>query len=159
MIRHLVVIALFIAAIPQSGRTAGTDNSTPPPGNIKTAVDDAPSFFQGTWAGSWQGYLSASGDQGITITIEKGKTEGMFTVTYSWEGYSTPRRTFPSGSLKTRGTQSGDSFTFKWKNKEGREFEVVMLKEEQDKVKARLDRLGPAERGERPSSDGHLKRK
>jgi hypothetical protein len=65
---------------------------------------------------------------------------------------------FP-GSLKTKGVEEGDRFSFRWKNKEGREFEVTLHKQKENEVKARLDRGGPLSPTEQPYSETVLKRK
>jgi hypothetical protein len=117
------------------------------------------SYFEGVWAGKWPGYGGSTYDQDVSITIAKGKMKGYFVVTYAWGTLESSTGPILPGSLKTKGRVEGDKFFFKWKTKQGRELEVTLQKHKDNLVKARKDRLGVLNPGERPYTETYLDRK
>lgn len=148
MFRKILVAVSLVAALAGAATTACGDDATVPP-----------SYFEGTWTGSWPAYLDASSTQDITIAIRRGKKEGVFVVEYEWAPMSFRSRTVPGGKVKAKGTPEGDTFAFGWENREGREMKITLRKQAEDSVKARIDRGGPLRPGERPYSEATLKRK
>ena len=159
MIRKAIVSVLIISVAAVTGYAAKSDNTTPLAGESKSSPSGNPSYFEGVWVGSWQGYYSPGASMGVTLKIDKEIREGVFPVEYSWEAVSTLRGNFPAGTIKTSGKREGDRFHFKWKNKQGREFEFTLQKESENKVKARIDRSGPYHPHETPYSETYLNRK
>jgi hypothetical protein len=143
MIRKLVSSALFVAIAAFAAYAA-----------------DAPSYFEGEWAGTWPGWIRPSISQDVTLKITRGEMEGVFLVEYSWGSAPTGSgfNPFP-GTVRTKGREEGDQFIFGWKNKQGRDFQITLKKHEADKAKARLDKSGPTGLKERPYNETYLNRK
>jgi len=148
MIRKVVFAMVFVSVLAAAGIAADKDNA---------AV--SPSYFEGTWAGSWGGFYEPGIKQDITLTIEKGGQKGAFRVEYSWGMVQFRNRTTPAGSLKSKGRQQGDQFIFEWKTKQGDERKITLQKESENKVKARIDRGGTLPPNESPVSETYLDRK
>lgn len=148
MFRKILFAAFLVSVLAATGYAADMDNA---------AV--APSYFEGVWAGSWGGFVNPSIHQDVTVTIGKRGGKGFFPVEYAWGGVDFRNRTVLPGSLKTKGVEEGGRFSFRWKNKEGREFEVTLHKQKENEVKARLDRGGPLSPTEQPYSETVLRRK
>jgi hypothetical protein len=148
MIRNLAFAAILVSVLAAAGYAAEGDNAALPP-----------SYFEGTWGGAWPFFMDPSAAQAVTITIRPAKKEGVFVVDYEWGAVNARNKTFPSGSLKAKGVQEGDKFTFQWKNKQDRDFGITLHKQTEDSVKARIDRGGPLAPHERPFTETHLKRK
>ena len=159
MIRKVIFTVFFISVLAATGYAAGKDNGASLPGESKPSPAGGPSYFEGVWVGKWPHFRSSNLDQDISITIEKGKMAGFFGVTYSWGAVNYPTGTAAPGSLQTKGREEGDKFFFKWKNPQGREFEVTLQKHKDDVAKARIDRSGPLGTGETPYTESHLNRK
>jgi hypothetical protein len=60
---------------------------------------------------------------------------------------------------QTEGREQGDKFHFQWENKQGRKFEVVLQRDKDDTVKARIDKSGTSGPKERPFNKTSLHRK
>jgi len=159
MIQKVISTALFISFVAVTGYAANSDNATPLPGENKSSPSSNPSYFEGFWVGSWPNYSNASASQDVNITIDRGDKEGIFLVTYAWGSVNFANRTVPAGSIKTKGSEQGDKFFFKWKNKQGRDIDVILQKYKENVVKARYERSGSLERWERPYNETYLNRK
>lgn len=146
MVRKVLVSVFLVAVMVVTGHASTSDNATP-----------LPSYFEGVWVGAWAGWRTASATQDVTVKIDRGGKEGVFIVEYSW-GFAPPGSGFPPqpGSLKTKGREEGDQFVFGWRNKEGKDVQVTLKRHESNKVKARIDRSGPARPNERPFSETYL---
>jgi hypothetical protein len=148
MIRKVVFAMVFVSVAAAAGVAAEKDNAAVPP-----------SYFEGVWAGTWPAYLDPTTRQDITITIRPGKMEGALVAEYEWSSVALRNRTLPAGKVKARGSQEGDTFTFGWQNKEGRDLKITLQKQTEDTVKARIDRGGTLRPEERPYTETTLKRK
>jgi hypothetical protein len=158
MIRNIVAAVLIISVATATGYAATNDNATPLPEGVKSSPSGQPSYFEGVWVGSWEGFNDPSIKQDVTLTIKKGRQDGVFIVDYSWGMVQFYNKLIPSGSLKARGRQEGEQFFFNWKNKQGNEQQMTLQKENENKVKARFDRGGTLSAGERPYSETYLNR-
>lgn len=159
MIRKAILTALLIAVMAVTGHASNSDNATPLPGENKSSPSSNPSYFEGVWVGSWEAYLGQSTTQDVTLRIDRGGKEGVFLVEYSWGAAQFRGRVVPPGSLKAKGREEGDRFIFKWKNKQGRDFEFTLQKYKDNVVKARIDKSGPLNPNERPYNETYLNRK
>lgn len=159
MTRKLFSAVLLVVAFSVPGFAADGDNAASPPEKVVDKPSGAPSFFEGAWTGSWGGFISPSIRQDVTVTIGRRGEKGFFPVEYAWGMVEFRNRTVLPGSLRTKGVEEGDKFSFKWKNKEGRDFEVTLHKLTDNEVKARLDRGGPLGPTEQPYSETTLKRR
>ncbi|HEX9206237.1 MAG TPA: hypothetical protein VF853_09955 [Candidatus Deferrimicrobiaceae bacterium] len=148
MFRRILSAAFLVSVLAATGYAADLDNA---------AV--APSYFEGVWAGTWPAYLDPTTRQDITITIHPGKMEGVLVAEYEWSSLTLRNRTLPAGKVKAKGSQEGDTFTFGWQNKEGRDLKITLNKQTEDTVKARIDRGGTLRPEERPYTETTLKRK
>ena len=148
MIRKVIFAVILVSVLAAAGSAADGDNAALPP-----------SYFEGVWTGAWPAYMDPTTAQDITIAIRPGRKEGVFLVEYEWSSVSLRNRIVPAGSLKAKGREVGDKFSFQWKNREGRDFEITLQKHKDDTVKARIDRAGPLSPAERPYTETHLKRK
>ncbi|MBI5576731.1 MAG: hypothetical protein HY896_10275 [Deltaproteobacteria bacterium] len=151
-----VVFCLFFALAAAVFAADGDDTA---PAKNDSAPSGGPSYFEGVWAGKWPGYRSTNLDQDLSITIVKGKREGVFVVTYEFGTVNYMSGPVAGGSFKTRGREEGDKFFFGWTNKQGRKFEVTLQKYKENTVKARIDRLGTITSAERPYTESFLDRK
>jgi len=88
MMKKVTAVAffLFVAFLPLSGYAAGNDNATALPAESKASPSGSPSWFEGVWTGSWQGFKGPSMSQDGTVGIRRGNKEGVFLVEYSWGG-------------------------------------------------------------------------
>ncbi len=144
MRKKIIFPVLFLALMGVSAYAADIDNAKP-------------SYFEGTWTGSWEILLRAN-PQNVTIKIERGKRPEIFTVTYTWESTRLPARDILPGSFKTTGREEGDKFHFQWSNKQGRVTEVTLTKDTDNEAKGRIDRPEPLPSGVRPFSESKFKR-
>jgi hypothetical protein len=85
--------------------------------------------------------------------------EKIFDVTYSWGAVTWPRGFIPAGRIRTEGKEQDDKFHFQWENKQGRKFEVVLQKDKDNVVKARIEKSGPSGPRERLFNEAFLYRK
>jgi hypothetical protein len=159
MVRKLFSALIMILALSASGYAAEGDNAASLPAGTAQKPSDAPSFFEGVWAGSWTSHYDRSFKTDFTLTIGKRGEKGGFDVEYSWEMAQLRNRIAPPGSFKTKGRQEGDKFFIKWKNKQGNEQEITLQKESENKVKARLDRGGVLPPNESPYYESYLNRR
>ncbi len=148
MNRKIVISALLLAFIGVTAFAADVDNSP----------SAKPSYFEGTWNGSWE-ILLRSNPQNVSIKIERGKRPGVFIVTYSWESTRMPASDILPGSFKTIGREESDKFHFQWKDKQGRVTSVTLTKDTDNEAKGRIDRPEPLPSGVRPYSESKFKRK
>jgi len=136
-----LVFALVVVMMSSTGFAADVENAKPPATDAKSSPSDAPSFFEGVWAGKWPW-----GHDGVEITITVGKKNknGMFGTAYSWGSgqfkNGTPIR---SGSFKAWGKEQGDQFLIEWKSKEGVKSSITLVKGTEGSVKAIYDTDGP----------------
>lgn len=158
MVRRLLFAVIIVSAL-AAPAFAADDNEALLPAQENAAPAGAPSYFEGTWVGIWPGYRGSATDQDVSITVVKGRKEGYCGITYSWGTVNYHTGSIPAGTMKTWGKLDGDKLMYKWKNKQGREFEVTLQKYKEDVVKARLDRLGPLPPGSQPYTDTYLNRK
>jgi len=131
-----MVVWIFLAVMSTAGYALGADNATSLPEGGKSAPAGSPSYFEGTWSGTWE--------NGSDITLEVGprNNKGFFPVNYSYGAFTLPRsaRSFPSGSLKAWGKEEGDKFIVEWwKDKAGNKGSLTLEKYEDNKAKARRE--------------------
>jgi hypothetical protein len=88
-----------------------------------------------------------------------GNQGNFFDVTYSWEGMTLKDRIIPAGEVRTEGREQDDKFLFQWTNKQGRKFEIILKKFQDNEVKARLEKSGPMGSKERPYNETTLHRR
>lgn len=163
MHRKILSMSMMFLLIAVAAFAAGGEEKTiqpVSPAEGKPSAPPGPSYFEGTWVGKWPGHRGPATDQDVTVTIEKGKKDGFYAVTYGWGTVNYLGGSVPGGSLKTRGRQEGDKFFFGWKNKLGRDFKVTLQEYKEKVAKARIDRGGPLGPGELlPFSESYLDRK
>ena len=160
MVRKWLSAALAIAIAALTGSAANGDNVLPVSGENKSSPSVNPSYYEGVWVGAWPGWRSASISQEITIKVMRGDEEGIYLVEYSWGAAPADSGFYPMpGSRKLKGREEGDQLVFEWKNKEGRNFKITLKKQEDMKVKARIDKSGPTGSNERPYNETYLRRK
>ena len=114
------------------------------------------SYFQGIWSGSWPEFMSPTTSQDVTINIGQETREKIFVVTYSWGAVTWARGFIPAGRIRTEGKEQDDKFHFQWENKQGRKFEVVLQKDKENVVKARIEKSGTSGPLERPFRETSL---
>lgn len=148
MFRTIFFAVFLVLALSGAAFSADSDNAAP-----------SPSYFEGVWAGTWPAYLDPATKQDITIAIHRGKKEGVLLAEYEWSSVTLRNRTLPAGKVKAKGSQEGETFTFGWQNKDGRDLKVTLQKQTEDTVKARIDRGGTLQAHERPYTETTLKRK
>ena len=159
MTRKIFVAALFLAILLLTSYSAYADDAKPAPGDTTSPQSVNASYFQGIWSGSWPGYQSSTTSQDVTINIGQETREKIFDVTYSWGAVTWPRGFIPAGRIRTEGREQDDKFHFQWENKQGRKYEVVLQRDKDDTVKARIDKSGTSGPLERPFSETSLHRK
>ncbi len=159
MTRKIFVAALFLAILLLTSYSAYADDAKPAPGDNTSPQSVKSSYFQGTWSGSWPGYMSPTTSQDVTIQIGQETREKIFVVTYSWGAVTWSRGFIPGGRVKTEGREQDDKFHFQWVNKQGRKFEVVLQKDKDNVIKARIEKSGTSGPLERPFSETSLQRK
>lgn len=160
MRKTIVFSALLMAILSTTGYAADEQKINPPSGETKApASSGAPSYFEGTWKGSWELFETTSSTQDFTLTIQRGKKEGVFVITYSTEFASIPGGNIPPATVKARGTLEGDKLNIKWTNKAGKEVQITLTKDRENEAKARIERPGPLRSGWRPTSDSVVHRK
>ena len=156
--RQVACLILLILVAAVGAHAAEGDNAGLLPAEKGGAPSGAPSYYEGTWAGGWPVWLGGA-SQDVTLKIERGAREGVFRVEYAWGAINLLRGTIPPGSVRTKGREENDRFVFKWTNKRGNEVEITLRKDTDDTVKARLEKSGPLNPGERPYSETILKRR
>jgi hypothetical protein len=156
MIRKLLSTVLLVTVLAAAGYAAEGDNAA---AGAAEKPSGAPSYFEGVWAGAWSSQYNPSYRHNFTLTIGKRGEGGVFPVEYAWEMNQLRNRMIPAGSLKTKGRQEGDQFSFTWKNKQGDEQKITLRKEGEDKAKARLDRGGVLPPNEAQYYESYLNRK
>jgi len=159
MNRKIVVAVLLFVIVPLAALAAHAEDAKPAPGDNTSPQSAKASYFQGKWVGSWPGFLSSTASQDVTIHIGQETREKTFDVTYSWGEVTWLRGTVPAGKISTEGREQDDRFQFQWENKQGRKFEVVLQKNKDDVVKARIEKSGPTGPRERPFNETFLYRK
>lgn len=157
--RRIILSALFAAVAAMGAHAADSDNAGPLPVENKGASSGAPSYFEGVWVGAWPSFQLGSASQDVTVTIERGKKDGVFRVEYAWGAVSWRKGTIMPGSVRVKGREEDDRFVFKWTNKQGNDVEVTLRKHEDNAVKARLEKSGPLATNDRPFNETILKRK
>jgi hypothetical protein len=153
MSRKTISIALFLAFLPLVAGAADSDNSTTAPSGNNPPGQAIGSFFQGVWVGEWSGYVDPLIRNDATVEIGAEVKKGVFEVTYSWGEATFRGKTIWPGKIKTKGIVKDDQFRFSWKNKMGRTFDMILKKQSDDKINARLERSGPLGPMERPYSE------
>jgi len=142
MYRKAVMLAMVVLFIPFLVCAADTDKA----------------FFEGVWVGNWIGFTDTSIQQEATVKIGPEIGDGVFKVVYKTGEAVYRSKTVPAGKIKTEGSVKDDAFRFSWKSKKGRTFDMILKKESDTTVKARLERSGPLDPMERPYSETTLKR-
>jgi len=148
-----ITIALLLMLTAGGTHAATVDNAAGSAGATSDAVSAKASFYQGVWAGIWP-----TGSD-VQIAIGKQKADGTYAVKYAWGAYSQAMREFPAGSLDAVGTESGDAFLVKWRNRQGTAITLQLTREPADAVRARLVRDTPPDRMKNRSTETVLRRK
>ena len=159
MTRKIFMAALFLAILPLTSYSAYADDAKPAPGDNTSPQSVKASYFQGIWSGSWPGFYSPTASQDVTINIGQETREKIFDVTYSWGAVTWLRGNVPAGNIRTEGREQDDEFHFQWENKQGRKIEVMLQKNKDNMVKARIEKSGPSGPRERPVNETFLYRK
>ncbi len=159
MVRKVVCSILFVAVAAVGAHAADGKDAAPVPRKDRPSPSGAPSYFEGEWVGAWPAWSGTSAAQDVTVKIERGVKQGVFRVEYSWGATTLRRGIIPAGSVRTRGREEDDRIVFKWTNKRGNDVEVTLRKHDTNAVKARMEKSGPLESGERPYLETMLNRK
>ncbi len=114
----------------------------------KGVVLVSPSYFQGTWIGSWQNW-----QQEVTITVGRRNSDGTFDTEYSWGWRQHIKGSISPGTVKGKGREAGEKFVFEFNNPEDfRMYYIEMTKHEGGKARIKLG-------GQQYGADGYAMHK
>jgi hypothetical protein len=141
-----VGMALMMLVASSVGYPEPVDQATPSRRKAPPVSSEA-SYFQGIWSGRWEGQRGE-----VTVTIGAKDTDGTHETGFSsgigTAGDGTPIWPF---SIAAKGREEGDVYKFEYKGEYGFKRDVTLKKYKDDKVKIRLEWLGPNTNPRRPA--------
>jgi len=142
----IIGMALMMLAASSVGSAEPVDQATPSQRKAPPVSDNA-SYFEGVWSGRWEGERGE-----VTVVVGVKTADGSHYTGFSsgigTAGDGTPLWPF---SISTTGREEGDAYKFEYRGEFGYKREVTLKKYKDNKVKIRLEWLGPNMYSKRPA--------